>query len=468
MFKSTRFQPALGFAVILIAVIGSSCNQPYSQSPGATSTPIDPGSLFATPIGQTPSMGSVEAFGTATALALAGTPLPGATQTPGIAAAIPGSSSLNEQLAALDAQNQGLMARTVFDAPDEMQLDQEERIQLLLHPNLPEEQLKEQLVDPGPAPTSLLVQAGPEMKAELWVPDDAAFSVQSRSSDVQWISGIETTEWTWIVTAEKPGSHVLTVVLYRLITYENKAYWRKVAEYPANIKVTATLLDRLKAVHGGWYAGLIILLLVMAFGILSYQKRHTQASVEKSPRRNIVRSPKSASESQLGRLSKNSKEDSLTSHNLGQLFISYRRSDSADITGRIYDRLVDEYGRAPIFKDVDSIPLGTDFKGYLDRKVSECNVLLPIIGDHWLDATDVAGKKRLEDPNDLVRIEIESALERGIPVIPLLVRGAQMPAEEELPSSLKRLVSRNGIPIRPDPDFHRDMDRLISALEEYI
>jgi hypothetical protein len=117
---------------------------------------------------------------------------------------------------------------------------------------------------------------------------------------------------------------------------------------------------------------------------------------------------------------------------------------------------------------VDSIPLGIDFKGYLDTTLTECNILLAVIGDRWLDATDADGKRRLEDPTDFVRIEIESALEQGIAVIPLLVRGAQMPDEEQLPAGLKKLVYRNGIPIRPDPDFHRDMERLISALEEYI
>ena len=152
----------------------------------------------------------------------------------------------------------------------------------------------------------------------------------------------------------------------------------------------------------------------------------------------------------------------------GHIFISYRRSDSADIVGRIYDRLVEEFGREPIFKDVDSIPLGVDFKEYLDRKVSECNVLLAVIGDRWTTASDSADKERLEDPEDFVRIEIESALERGIPIIPLLVRGARMPVEEELPTSLRKLVYKNGIPIRPDPDFRNDMKRLISALEQYL
>ena len=150
------------------------------------------------------------------------------------------------------------------------------------------------------------------------------------------------------------------------------------------------------------------------------------------------------------------------------IFVSYRRSDSADITGRIYDRLIGKFGKGPIFKDVDSIPLGLDFKEYLDMKVGECDVLLAIIGEEWLSASDSSGKRRLDDPTDFVRIEIESALERKIPVIPLLVRDAHMPREDDLPPGLRKLVYRNGTPIRSDPDFHRDMDRLIAALEKYI
>jgi uncharacterized membrane protein YeaQ/YmgE (transglycosylase-associated protein family) len=152
----------------------------------------------------------------------------------------------------------------------------------------------------------------------------------------------------------------------------------------------------------------------------------------------------------------------------GGIFISYRRTDSAHVAGRIYDRLVGVFGTPAVFKDVDSIPLGFDFKEYLDEKVGECNVLLALIGDRWLDAKDGLGNRRLEDPTDFVRIEIESALARNIPVIPLLVGGAPMPSAQELPDSLRKLVFRNGIPIRPDPDFHRDMDRLISALKGHV
>jgi len=151
-----------------------------------------------------------------------------------------------------------------------------------------------------------------------------------------------------------------------------------------------------------------------------------------------------------------------------RIFISYRRTDSADVTGRIYDRLAEHFGTEAIFKDVDSIPPGIDFKEHLEKAVGKCKIFLVVIGDTWLKTSDSLHKDRLQDPRDFVRIEIEAALNRNIRIIPLLVRGATMPAEEKLPPSLQKLVYRNAIPIRPDPDFHRDMDRLIDAISDYV
>ena|SRR5688572_27420798 len=152
----------------------------------------------------------------------------------------------------------------------------------------------------------------------------------------------------------------------------------------------------------------------------------------------------------------------------GNIFLSYRRSDSQAIAGRIYDRLVPAFGKISVFKDVDAIPPGADFREVLTEQVSGCSVLLAVIGDTWLTAGDGKGKRRLEDARDFVRIEIESALERDIHVIPLLVNGASMPSEEELPAGLKQLAFRNAIDIRHDPDFHNDMNRLITALKAYV
>ena len=153
---------------------------------------------------------------------------------------------------------------------------------------------------------------------------------------------------------------------------------------------------------------------------------------------------------------------------MSKILISYRREDSADVTGRIYDRLIQQFGQEAVFKDVDSIPFGVDFRIHLDAQVAKCEVFLAVIGRDWLKKRGGKGKSRLDDPGDFVRIEIESALKRQIPVIPVLVSGVSIPPAERLPASLQDLPYRNGIPVRPDPDFHRDMDRLIEYLKQQI
>ncbi len=149
----------------------------------------------------------------------------------------------------------------------------------------------------------------------------------------------------------------------------------------------------------------------------------------------------------------------------GSIFISYRRSDSISDTGRIYDRLVTEFGQEHVFKDIDSIPLGVDFAEFLDRAVSRCQVLLVIIGKTWLTVTDSSGKRRLDNPDDFVRIEIESALRQDISVIPVLLEGAMIPDRFELPESLQALARRNGTRVGYDPRFHTDVSRLIKGIK---
>ena len=147
-----------------------------------------------------------------------------------------------------------------------------------------------------------------------------------------------------------------------------------------------------------------------------------------------------------------------------QLFISYRRSDSQDVAGRLYDRLSRHFGAEHVFKDVDSIPLGVDFRRYVGDQVGRCDALLAIIGPGWLGAENDQGR-RLDDPRDMVRVEVASALKRDIPVVPILIGNASLPDERALPDELRELGYRNGIPLRPDPDFHSDVDRLIEGLE---
>jgi eukaryotic-like serine/threonine-protein kinase len=146
------------------------------------------------------------------------------------------------------------------------------------------------------------------------------------------------------------------------------------------------------------------------------------------------------------------------------IFISYRRSDSPDATGRIYDRLVSEFGKAQVFKDVDSIPLGQDFRGHLNDIVGNCAAMLAIVGPQWSEVRDKTGQRRLDDADDFVRIELEAALTRDIPVVPVLVGHAPIPVAKDLPDSLASMAFRQSIEVRPDPDFHNDVTRLVAAL----
>jgi formylglycine-generating enzyme required for sulfatase activity len=146
-----------------------------------------------------------------------------------------------------------------------------------------------------------------------------------------------------------------------------------------------------------------------------------------------------------------------------KVFISYRRDDSAGHAGRVHDRLAHEFGANLLFMDVDSIPLGSDFIRVLREEVSKCDVLLAVIGHHWLDARDEEGKRRLDGENDFVRLEIATALQRDIPVIPILLDGAKVPKREELPADLQGLSARNGLDVRHS-SFHIDMNRLIDGL----
>jgi hypothetical protein len=150
------------------------------------------------------------------------------------------------------------------------------------------------------------------------------------------------------------------------------------------------------------------------------------------------------------------------------IFISYRRNDSSDVTGRIYDRLVQHFGSENIFRDIDSIPLGVDFRKHLADSVGQCHLLLVVIGKNWLTTDETNQRRNLGDPRDFVRIEVESACQRDIPIIPLLVQGMTMPREEELPPSLQSLAYHNAISIRSDPDFHQDVERLIRGIEIHL
>ncbi|NUS50190.1 MAG: toll/interleukin-1 receptor domain-containing protein [Nocardioidaceae bacterium] len=163
----------------------------------------------------------------------------------------------------------------------------------------------------------------------------------------------------------------------------------------------------------------------------------------------------------------------------GRIFVSYRRDDSAYPTGWLTDRLVEHYGQQQVFTDVDSIELGDDFAKKITKAVASCDVLLAVIGPTWLTAADENGERRLEDPNDYVRIEIEAALRRQVLVVPILVDGARMPRVSDLPGSpavpgdepethsLATLPYREALALHPE-QFDWAVGKLLTKLDEVL
>jgi hypothetical protein len=156
-----------------------------------------------------------------------------------------------------------------------------------------------------------------------------------------------------------------------------------------------------------------------------------------------------------------------------RIFVSYRREDSESVAGRLHDRLEAHFGRDNVFFDIATIPFGVDFREHLERAVAQCDILLAVIGEAWLEARyrdgPRQGQRRLDDEADFVRIEVESALARDIPVIPVLVGKATMPGERDLPEGLLRgLAFRNAAEVRSGRDFNNHVGRLIRGIEQLV
>jgi hypothetical protein len=151
----------------------------------------------------------------------------------------------------------------------------------------------------------------------------------------------------------------------------------------------------------------------------------------------------------------------------GLIFISYRREESLWSARSLCDRLSTSFGPEQIFMDIDAIALGEDFVKKIDKTVSKCDVLIAVIGTNWLTSKDDQGDRRLDDPQDFVRMEIATALSRDIRVIPVLVDKALMPRSTDLPDNLKPLVRRNALQIS-GTSFDGDCQRLIATIKEIL
>src|SRR2546423_1728589 len=147
--------------------------------------------------------------------------------------------------------------------------------------------------------------------------------------------------------------------------------------------------------------------------------------------------------------------------------ISYRRQDSSPVAGRLYDRLQAEFGKGSVFMDFDSIPYGVDFREHIKQTLERAKVVVAIIGPEWTGGKELANR-RIDDPTDFVRLEVASALESGIPIIPVLINNTPMPEAKNLPPELEGLAFRNGLALDSGIDFHHHTDRLIAGIHRVI
>jgi hypothetical protein len=152
---------------------------------------------------------------------------------------------------------------------------------------------------------------------------------------------------------------------------------------------------------------------------------------------------------------------------LAGIFVSYRRKDAAGHAGRLYDRLRDQYGGKQVFRDVDYLKPGEDFVEALARAVEDCAVFLAVIGPDWHDARNERGERRLDDPADFIRLELETALRRGVLVLPVLVEGATMVQASDLPEPLQPLARRQAIELSEHRwDF--DVQLLLGRIDDVM
>jgi len=152
---------------------------------------------------------------------------------------------------------------------------------------------------------------------------------------------------------------------------------------------------------------------------------------------------------------------------LAGIFLSYRREDSRHFAGRLFDSISSALPNIRVFMDVDSIRFGEDFVDVLNEQLNSCQALLVVIGPSWLQKRGDTGKTNLDDPDDFIRIEIETAITRKIPVIPVLVDGAQMPAQNEIPETLRPLRRRQFIRIDHD-NYNPVVKQLVVQLSELV
>ena len=153
---------------------------------------------------------------------------------------------------------------------------------------------------------------------------------------------------------------------------------------------------------------------------------------------------------------------------MAKIAISYRRANSEAMTGRIFDRLIAHYGKEAIFRDIDDIPPGIDFRVHINQTLLKTHILLAIVGPQWVGTSSDGSADRIQEESDPVRVEVETALRRRVPLIPILIGSTKMPSSDQLPPGLKDFAFRNAVKVDTGQDFDYHMDRLIHSMDAIL
>jgi DNA-binding beta-propeller fold protein YncE len=147
-----------------------------------------------------------------------------------------------------------------------------------------------------------------------------------------------------------------------------------------------------------------------------------------------------------------------------RIFLNYRREDTRGDAGRLYDDLAERFGAQHVFRDIDTLEPGSDFDVAIEQAVKACDVLIALVGSRWSSVKDASGRRRIENPDDFVRLELQAALAGSVRIIPVRVEGAEMPSSDELPEALRRFAKKHALELS-DSRWRHDRDRLVRTLE---
>ena len=266
--------------------------------------------------------------------------------------------------------------------------------------------------------------------------EDHPFDIIALNQERQIVDETGFTQWAFDVTAKKGGSHFINLSVSAHYMFANG----EVRTKDSPVKTDRILINVNKAketqvwlIRNWQWIGLFLLVPLLIHYVIRNIKGKKRAS------------------SQSGNES---------------IFISYRRDDSSGYTLAIYEQLKNTFGDDQVFMDMDDIPHGVDFAKHIEKCLSKANTVLVMIGQSWLNAENAKGR-RLDNPGDFVRLEVATALERDILVIPVLLKNTQMPSEEELPKVLQALSRKNAIRIYDD-QFEASVQILIQAIDENV